>query len=246
MALTRVMIKAVAVWGVALVGEALYAVLYPVPTVQEYDASTVVGDPDLPPLSICAVGDSTMTGAGLDTADDIWICQLASRLSDRFRVTITSHAVGGSTARDVRNDQLGAAVATAGDITFVSVGANDALRGESRERFSENLEAILTTLAATGTAVVISGVGDLGSIPRLLPPLDRLIQRRGRRFDVISATLAARHGAVKVDMWGLTAEQFRTLPGIFSSDRFHPTRLGHRIWADAAEVTIAPVVSRFA
>ncbi len=46
-------------------------------------------------------------------------------------------------------------------------------------------------------------------------------------------------------MWGLTAEKFATLPGIFSVDRFHPTPLGHGIWADAAEITLEPHLSRF-
>ncbi len=246
MGMTRLIARGAAVWGAAILGEALYAVLYPVPDIQEYDASTVAGDQSLPPLRIVAIGDSTLTGAALDDPHDIWIRQLARRLADRFFVTVDSYAVGGATSREVRRSQLDSAIRAAGDLTFVSVGANDALKGVPINTYAANLDAIVRALTAAGTTVVVSGVGDLGTIPRLLTPLDTLIGRRGKRFDQVAAEVAARHRATKVDMWGLTAEKFRTMEGIFSVDRFHPTRLGHSIWADAAEITVEPLLSRFA
>jgi len=230
-----------AIFGVAALGaEALWAIARPVPNLSEFDASGVEGPLSGRPLHLAVVGDSTTTAPGVSGPEDIWIRQLARRL-EGHRVEISSFAVGGSKATDVVADQPQHAVKAAADITFVSVGANDVLRGVSLRTFEPHIETIVEALSAVST-VVVSGVGDLGTIPRLLPPLDVLMRARGRAIDAVQERVARDHGAIKIDMWDLTTEEFRTNPEVFSEDLFHPSAEGHRVWADAAFVTMAPLL----
>lgn len=231
----KFLIRLTAGVGFTLVGQILYAVLRPVPYQPEFDASGLVGSGEATQRWL-VLGDSTTTAPGVGGPDDIWVRQLAARFD--FPVEIVSLAVGGSRARDVVREQLDRAVATRADIAFVSVGANDVLKGVSLADFTAHLDEIVRRLTEVHDMVVVSGVGDLATIPRLRRPLSDAVRRRGRVFDRVSAAIAERYGAAKVDNWA-TAARFRE-PGMFSPDLFHPTPAGHTIWADAVEAVIRP------
>ncbi len=218
------------------------AYLWPAPEQPEFDASGVYGDPTLPTLIVGAVGDSTTTGPGLRGPEEIWLAQFARRLTERFCVRVHSFAEGGSTARHVERDQLPHLVDLAPDLAFVVVGANDALRGVPVRRFERRLDRIAAAVVDGGSTLVLSGVGNLGTIPRLLPPSDRLMAAHGRRYDRAHERVAERHGGIKVDMWTDVTEVFRSHPSAFSPDRFHPTAVGHAAWADAAHRAVAHIV----
>lgn len=238
--MARVAARSMLAAGAVVLGEVAVAVAWPVPTQEEYDASGRVGDDGSPPLRFVAIGDSSTTGPGTSGPGAIWIRQVATDLSDRFTVELRSFAVGGSKAADLLDGQLQAAEEAAADISFVAVGANDALKGMSDQAFERSLDEIVQRLVAVSPLVVLSGVGDLGTVPRALPPLDLMIRARGRSIDRLQQRVADRHGAIKVDMWGLTTHQFRTRPELFSGDRFHPSDAGHRVWADAVLATLEP------
>lgn len=225
-----------------LLAELAGAYLWPAPEQEEFDASGTYGDPALPTLTLGAIGDSTTTGPGLRGPEEIWLVQLAQRLTDRFCVRVDSFAEGGATAHAVQRDQLPRLVDLAPDLAFVVVGANDALRGVPVRLFERRLDHIASAIAATGSTLVLSGVGDLGTIPRLLPPSDRLMAAHGRRYDRAHDRVAERHDAIKVDMWTGVSEVFRSDPDAFSPDRFHPTAIGHAAWADAAHRAVAHVL----
>ncbi|MFP3915700.1 MAG: GDSL-type esterase/lipase family protein, partial [Actinomycetota bacterium] len=97
-----------------------------------------------------------------------------------------------------------------------------------------------------GARVVMSGVGDLGAIPRLAPPLRQMATRRGRRGDQVHARVAERHGAVKADQWRWAAGEFRTRPDVWSPDRFHPNAAGHGIWARTCWEALEPLCGELA
>jgi lysophospholipase L1-like esterase len=167
-------------------------------------------------------------------------------LGDSFRVEVVSFAVGGSRASDLVRTQLPPAAALRPDVALVSVGGNDALRGVPLASFRSHLDTIAATLAATAGLVVLSGVGDLGSIPRLAPPLDRLYRRRGQQLNGIHHEVAQRHGVVVADQWAWAAQEFQRRPDLFSPDLFHPTAEGHRLWAQVAVETLEPHLHQFA
>lgn len=220
---------------ILLIAEAGAALLRQVPHQREFDASGVVGMGDIAERWL-VLGDSSSTAPGVDRTDDIWIRQLARRRVSTGAIEITSLAVGGTTARHVRDDQIPLIdPETRFDVIFVSVGANDVLKGEPAKRYRKALDDITACLTTPRGRVVLSGVGDLSTIPRLLWPLDRLVGLRARRFDRIAGDIARAHGAIKVDHWRDTAPAFRNDPAIFSADLFHPGPRGHAVWAEAVD-----------
>jgi lysophospholipase L1-like esterase len=206
------------------------------PSHNNQDPSGDFGDPALPTLRIVVLGDSSITSPGVHPLDDAWPRRLARYLGDRYFVEIRSVGVGGSKARDVLADQVDRALATEADMAIVSVGANDALRGTPVMRYEAELDEILSRLTAAIPMVGVSGIGDLGSVPRL-PDLARTFSSiRARSFDGAVRRVAARHpGVVKSRSWGEMWRPFRENPDvIFAPDQFHASAAGHALFAAAA------------
>lgn len=225
-----------------IAGQVAWAVWRPLPTFTDLDPSGVEGPPDGEPLRLLVLGDSSCTGSGLDDPADIWVRVLGRMLgSHGFRVEVVSFAVGGSKASDLIRHQLDPAIATGGDIAVVSVGGNDALRGVPLARFEANLDRVVETLAASIPVVALSGVGDMGSVPRLPPTLALAARRRGKAMNTAHQRVAARHDVLVADQWAWAVERFRDR-SIFSPDLFHPNADGHRVWAEVAYELLAPVV----
>ncbi len=205
------------------------------PTFPNQDPTGRFGDPALPPLRIIAVGDSSITAPGVADLDNVWIRRVARTLAADHHVELISLAVGGSKAHDVVAGQLAEAVRLHPDLAVVSVGANDALRGVTARRYKHNLKIIVERLAATGAGVLVFGMGDLGSIPRLPPALRRWATRRSEVFDRIArGVVVAVPNAVKVYTRGRSSTAFFDDPGLFAGDQFHAGDEGHAIFADDA------------
>lgn len=233
--------------GVALLGlagEAIYAGFRDLPTFGGVDASGVFGAPDLPNLRIAVLGDSSCTGPGLNNPDEIWVRRIGAHLGGRFRTTIDSFAVGGSRANDVLRDQVPMVAPTNPDMVLVSVGSNDMLYGEPLHTFERNLDAIVAELLKGTPAVLLSGVGDLGTIPRLPFALTRIMRWRSGKADGVHARVASRYtGAVKIPIRKRCGEAFEDA-GLYSPDLLHVGAEGHRLWAEAAIPSIEEVLQR--
>ena len=235
-------------WPLAVLAAQVYRAGHrsDLPTLSNQDPSGAVGDPTAQGLSIALLGDSTVTSPGVEPLDACWPRQIALSLSDRYRVELHSVAVGGSKARDVLTYQVGAAIALQADIYIVSVGGNDALRGTPVARFEREYDAILRQLTRRSDYVAVSGVGDLGSIPRL-PALARAIARnRARTFDrAIRRVVRHFPHVLKTDTWSPGWGEFNTNPqAIFGADQFHASAYGHRVYTAAMQPAIDELVGR--
>jgi lysophospholipase L1-like esterase len=223
-----------------IAGQILYAAHRPdLPSYDNYETSGPVGDPGLPGLRLVAIGDSSITAPGVDHVDDAWIRRVTHSLTDRYFVHLHALAVGGSKAADVLRNQLPRALELEPDLAIVSVAANDSIRGVPPGRFREEVNVIVGTLAATGTRVVVVGVGDIGSIPRLPRFLRWYLTRRSAQFDRLSAEVAAGYpNAVKVDVRGDLSAAFWNDPSMFSGDRFHASSYGHEHFAHHVSIAV--------
>jgi lysophospholipase L1-like esterase len=205
------------------------------PSFPNQEASGTFGDPSLPPLRIVAVGDSSLTAPGVRSLDNIWIRRVALRFSARHRVELISLGVGGSKACDVIEGQLEEAVRLAPDIAVVSVGSNDAIRTLSARRFGRRLDHIIGRLEETSSAVMVLGMGDLGSIPRLPGALRPYLTRRARLFDSVTREVVLTHPrAVKVYTGGRITSAFWEDRSLFAEDLFHAGDGGHAVFAREA------------
>lgn len=222
--------------AVVVAGEILRAARRPdLPSFSNQDPTGSFGDPAHPQLRIVALGDSSVTAPGVEDLDDVWIRGVARSFADRYRVELVSLAVGGSKARDVIEGQLAEAERLSPDVVSVSVGANDALRGTRPGRFQREMTEIVDRLEATGAVVVLYGMGDLGSIPRLPPTLSRMASQRSEQFDRICQGIAVVHPrTVKVHTRGRLLEAFREDRSLFADDQFHACGLGHSLFAEEA------------
>ena len=211
------------------------------PTLQNQDPSGVFGDPDAPPCRIVYLGDSSVTAPGVEPLDHSWARQASLHLAERFHVHAYSVAVGGSKARDVLATQLDEALSLEPDIAYVSVGSNDALRGTSVPRFEHEYRQLVDRLHAEVPAVGLSGIGDLGTIPRL-PELARGVARvRGRAMNSAVGRIAVDYPrAVKSNAWDVMEDVFVQDPTMFADDLFHASANGHLVFAQVAR----PIVDR--
>ena len=227
---------------VGLAGEVLYTGFRDLPRLEGTDASGTFGTSDLPPLRIAVLGDSSCTGPGLTNPDEIWVRRIGEHFGRRFHTTVDSVAVGGSRASDVLRDQVPMVLATDPDLALVSVGANDTLYGVPLKTFESNLESIVARLLTCTQAVLLSGVGDLGTIPRLPFALTRIMRWRSDRADEVHRRVAARHpGAMRVPIRERCGAAFED-PSIYSADLLHVNGEGHRLWAEATIPSIEAVI----
>jgi lysophospholipase L1-like esterase len=227
-------------WAAAAAGVAFVAVQVlraahrsDLPSFPNQDPSTTLGHPELPSLRIVALGDSSITAPGIEDLDDTWIRQVARGLADDFHVELIAVAVGGSKARDVVEGQLTEAIRLSPDIAIVSVGANDAIRATSPSSYRADLELIADSLEDAGAVVVLMGVGDLGSIPRLPAALRPLLTHRAASFNREAEAVAARSPTtIKIHVAGRISSAFWEDPRLFGPDQFHAGPEGHRVFAE--------------
>lgn len=223
-------------------GQVAWAIWRPLPTFPDLDPSGFEGPEDGERLRIVVLGDSSCTGSGIADPRDIWLRVLARRLGTHgFRVEVVSFAAGGARATDLVRDQIEPALASGGDIALVSVGGNDALRGVGLRVFEEALQTMTERLAAEFPIVALSGVGDIGTVPRLPPLLSAAARRRGRAMNRIHGVVAENHGVLVADQWAWAAARFRDR-SVFAPDLFHPNEEGHKVWAEVAFELLAPVL----
>ena len=105
-------------------------------------------------------------------------------------------------------------------VSFVG-GANDALRvGVDMDAVAVGLEDAVRRLRATGATVLMSTAVD----PRQ-SPLVRMARGNAAILSANVWTIARRHGAQVIDLWGTRSLQDRRM---WSEDRIHLTADGHR------------------
>lgn len=230
--------------GATVIGlEAAYAILRPAPRLPEFDPSGVFGDPTLPQLRVVVLGDSSVTAPGVSTPSEAWVSLLCTRLAKHRHVVLRSLAIGGSMAHDLIDSQLEKAIEFHPDLVFVSVGANDVLKGVPLRRFATNLDRLIGTLGSSGAVIVQSGVGRLGTIPRLYPPLSNMVAVRAWRFDRVHKRVAERYGTMVVDQRSDSATLWRRDSSLWAEDLFHVSAAGHARWANLAWAAVETLMT---
>ncbi|WCO66803.1 GDSL-type esterase/lipase family protein [Iamia majanohamensis] len=216
-----------------IVAELAWTVHRPLPGLVGLDASGLVPGAGVgAPVRLVALGDSSLTGPGLDDPDAIWLRQALVALHLDRPVALTSLAVGGSRTADVTR-RVPEAVALEPDVVVVAVGSNDVVHGTPTRQVVAHLDDVLRHLGAAVPVLAVANVGDLGNVARVRPPLENALRLRSRRVRLAIEAVVARHpSAVLLDVTPADVA-FRD-PTVFAPDLFHPGPEGHARWADAA------------
>jgi lysophospholipase L1-like esterase len=179
--------------------------------------------------SFVAVGDSFTEGMS-DLLPDGgyrgWADLLAARLAARtpgFRYA--NLAVRGKLIEQIARDQVDTAAAMGADLVTLVGGLNDVLRPKCDvDEVCALLESSAARLAPSCRQLVL-----MRSPARRGPVATRFLPRMERLFGFVD-DLAARHGAVVVDLYG--AEVLGD-PRMWGDDRLHLTAQGHERVAEA-------------
>ncbi|WP_353810125.1 SGNH/GDSL hydrolase family protein [Agromyces sp. SYSU T00194] len=185
-----------------------------------------------------AIGDSLTEGLG-DPAgprgDDRW-----HGWADRLAVILDGHArlagerfdfgnlaVRGSRVADAARDQVPRAIDVGADLVSVMIGGNDLMSpAADPDQVAEALESVVARLRASGATVLLANCFDPQFAFFLRP-----FRGRAAVFNAHVWTIARRHGAAVLDLWG--AAEFRR-QSMWAEDRVHLSSEGHRALARRA------------
>lgn len=188
-------------------------------------------DPD-EPITVVWLGDSTGAGVGASSAETALPTIVVRGLQRSVRLRVI--AMSGARVQDVLTQQVPRVEALRPDVVVVGVGGNDVTHLTPHSLFEGLYDAMLRAVGSLDPAtVVVIGIGDFGTVPRIPQPLRALTGWRGRWFDDSIRRVANRRGAAYVDLYANTGPAFGHDPALFySDDGFHPSDEGYRIWAD--------------
>lgn len=170
-----------------------------------------------------------------------------------FPVGTVLEVVGqpGATVSTALKRQVAGAVALKPDVFTVWLAVNDLVRFVPVAGYERDLDALIASLRSTGATVLIGNV-PLALIERFIANQQYWRWEEGSRpgdvyrdlavsYNAAIARVAAKHGAVLVDL-DAAAKAFAGDPlRLFGRDRFHPSTEGHRMIAAAfADVWTGP------
>lgn len=191
--------------------------------------------------TIVALGDSFSCGegVGLDIRpEQTWTALLCDALPGARLLNLST---AGARVRDVRRDQLPAAVAAAPELTTIMVGLNDVIRsGLSARQLEVDMRALVGELHGRGATVLISRWHDPGVVLGLPTGLRRaLAQRLAWVNDAVDAATAggtSKRGSGDPHVLTLDLARVPELldPGAWAVDGVHPSPAGHRAIALSA------------
>ncbi len=172
-----------------------------------------------------ALGDSTTEGMDDPRPDGTyrgWADRLAERLTqDNPNLLYANLAIRGRRTSQVREEQLGPALALEPDIATVVAGLNDLLRKRyDPDETAGHLEAMLSALQRQGATVMTFTLPDLGSVV----PLARIVRPRLQGYNAAIREIGGRTGAIVLD---LAATPVTSDPRLWSVDRLHANTTGH-------------------
>ena len=173
-----------------------------------------------------ALGDSTTEGL-VDVYPDGRFRGWADRLAEDLAATepdllYANLAVRGKRAFQVREDQLGPALALRPDLASILAGLNDLLRRNCDvAAVALEIETMVAALREAGADVLLFTLPD----PVKVNPLARAAAVRLQALNAAVRELAARHGALVVD---LDRTPVASDPRLWAVDRLHANPEGHR------------------
>jgi lysophospholipase L1-like esterase len=175
---------------------------------------------------LVAIGDSTVEGLEDQLPDGSyrgWADQLATHLARRHGgLEYANLAIRGRLARQVRAEQLPAALAMRPDVAVVVAGVNDLLRPRlDPQALRDDLHHMHEALSSAGAQVLTFTMPDMARVA----PLAVALRGRLALLNDIARESAQRFGTTVVD---LAAHDVSRHPSLWHTDRLHGNAEGHR------------------
>lgn len=194
-------------------------------------------------VRLVMLGDAHAAGVGVRGIAQTVGGVLASGLAaSGYRVRLSNAAIAGSRSADL-GPQVSRALLGQPDVAVLLIGADDALRAVPVQLMADYLADAVARLREAGVDVIVGTCPDLGAPRVFAQPLRTLLAVRGRQVSTAQSRTATAAGGIAVDLAAETGTVFRTDPGTFSVDGFHPSADGYRLWADALLPAVRHAVS---
>lgn len=168
------------------------------------------------PLTILALGDSLTEGLGVDP-DDNYPAQLEAQLKQMgyTNVEVINSGLSGETSTGLVN-RLDWVTQTKPDITILTIGANDAMRGLELETIKANIRTAVKHLQDNGSEVILGG----------MQIYDNLGNDYVKSFSAIYPRIAE---DMNLKMIPFFLEGVGGISELNQADAIHPTREGYTI-----------------
>jgi lysophospholipase L1-like esterase len=186
-------------------------------------------------LHLMVFGDSTATGYGCRTADEVPGVLIARGLAEHSgkRVRLSTKAIVGATSKGLSGQVDAMFVAgSPPDAAVILIGANDVIALNSIGASARRLGAAVRRLCASGAEVVVATCPDFGVVRAIPQPLRWTVRTRGLRLARAQSGAVRSAGGVPVPLASLVNDEFRHSPELMlSDDRFHPSAAGYALAA---------------
>ncbi|WP_102145172.1 SGNH/GDSL hydrolase family protein [Mycobacterium hubeiense] len=187
-------------------------------------------------LHLMIFGDSTATGYGCRTADEVPGVLIARGLAEHSgkRIRLSTKAIVGATSKGLSGQVDAMFVAgPPPDAAVIMVGANDITKPNGIGPSARRLGRAVRRLRDAGAVVVVGTCPDFGVITAIPQPLRWVARSRGLRLARAQAAAVRAAGGVPVPLADLVSREFLKAPEIlFSDDMFHPSAAGYALAAE--------------
>ena len=186
-------------------------------------------------LHLMIFGDSTATGYGCRTAEEVPGVLIARGLADHSgkRIRLSTKAIVGATSKGLSGQVDAMFVAgPPPDAAVILIGANDVTAVNGIGASARRLGAAVRRLCASGAVVVVATCPDFGVVKAIPQPLRWTVRTRGLRLARAQSAAVRAAGAVPVPLASLLSAEFRHAPELMlSEDQFHPSAAGYALAA---------------
>jgi len=180
-----------------------------------------------PPLRLLLLGESTVSGVGVERQADGLAGQLAGQLAAATGRAVQWQAVGrnGADARLVLQALLPQVLNQQWDMALLVLGVNDTTHLTLRKHWRRRLQQLIVGLHGCAAQVGVTAVPPLGYFNALPQPLRSWFGLRASLLDADLRAVAAQQRAVYL------ALDMSFKPAYLARDGFHPSAAGYRLWA---------------
>ena len=200
-------------------------------------------------LHLMIFGDSTATGYGCHTADEVPGVLIARGLAEVSgkRIRLSTKAIVGATSKGL-SGQIDAMFVAGSppDAAVIMIGANDITRPNGIVPSARRVGRAVRRLRASGAVVVVGTCPDFGVITAIPQPLRWVTRSRGLRLARAQASAIRGAGGIPVPFSDLLAPEFRKTPEVFfSHDMFHPSAAGYALAASQLLPALCNALAEF-
>ena len=195
------------------------------------------------PLTYLALGDSTGLGVGAQNGRG-YVEQLLSRIQkDHPGSRVVKLCRLGETATSLRQ-RITDRISVKPTFVTLSIGINDVLQGTTEKEFTESYEEIVKSLKRLAVPIVVTNLPYISSAPSLPNSLRQSANVKILLFNKRIGDLAERYDLLLVNLYEVSHKLIIKDTRFFSSDGFHPSDAGYRLWTQIMWPTVKLAISR--